>query len=113
VHREPFDLHFKKGFKMPDKYGEYIETKHFELNEGQTSEGRIHGYSLTEARNNFDLYLTIYRPAEDSRIGGPDTQREREIKGKIIVDRAVSSPSGENVVLHEQLGTKGLILSVL
>jgi len=41
VHREPFDLHFKKGFKMPEKYGEYIQTKHFELNEGQTPEGRI------------------------------------------------------------------------
>lgn len=23
VHRAPFDLHFKKGFRMPDKYGEY------------------------------------------------------------------------------------------
>src|SRR5262249_20144073 len=26
VHREPFDLFFNRGFKMPEKHGEYIET---------------------------------------------------------------------------------------
>lgn len=41
VHREPFDLHFRKGFKMPEKYGEYVETKHFELSEDQTPDGFI------------------------------------------------------------------------
>src|SRR6267143_4149109 len=30
VHREPFDLFFNRGFKMPEKYGDYIETTFFE-----------------------------------------------------------------------------------
>src|ERR1700680_1199577 len=29
--REPFDLYFKHGYKMPQKYGDFIETTHFEL----------------------------------------------------------------------------------
>ena len=41
VHREPFDLFFNRGFKMPDKYGDYIETTFFEQIEGQTPEGVI------------------------------------------------------------------------
>lgn len=41
VHREPFDLFFKRSFKMPAKYGDYIETKFFEQIEGQTREGVI------------------------------------------------------------------------
>ena len=31
VHREPFDLYFRKGYKMPEKYGGSITTTHFEL----------------------------------------------------------------------------------
>lgn len=41
VHREPFDLFFNRGFKMPAKYGDYIETKFFEQIESQTPEGVI------------------------------------------------------------------------
>ena len=41
VHREPFELFFRKGFKMPEKYGEYIETPHFELKDEQTPDGFI------------------------------------------------------------------------
>jgi hypothetical protein len=41
VHREPFDLFFNRGFKMPEKYGEYIETTFFEQIEDQTPEGVI------------------------------------------------------------------------
>ena len=41
VHREPFDLHFNRGFKMPEKYGDYIETKFFEQIEDQTPDGVI------------------------------------------------------------------------
>jgi hypothetical protein len=41
VHREPFDLYFRRGFRMPERYGEYIETKHFEQTEDQTPDGWI------------------------------------------------------------------------
>ena len=41
VHREPFDLFFNRSFKMPEKYGDYIETKFFEQIEDQTPEGVI------------------------------------------------------------------------
>jgi hypothetical protein len=41
VHREPFDLYFRRGFEMPEKYGEYIETTHFEQIEDETPDGRI------------------------------------------------------------------------
>jgi hypothetical protein len=41
VHREPFDLFFNRGFKMPKKYGDYIESTFFEQIEDQTTEGVI------------------------------------------------------------------------
>ena len=41
VHREPFDLFFKRGFKMLEKYGDYIETTFFEQIEDSTPEGVI------------------------------------------------------------------------
>jgi hypothetical protein len=41
VHREPFDLFFNRGFKMPEKYGDYIETTFFEQIESSTPEGVI------------------------------------------------------------------------
>jgi hypothetical protein len=41
VHREPFDLFFNRGFKMPEKYGNYIETTFFEQIEDSTPEGVI------------------------------------------------------------------------
>jgi hypothetical protein len=31
IHREPFDLYFRKGYKMPEKYGGCITTTHLEL----------------------------------------------------------------------------------
>ncbi len=41
VHREPLDPFFRKGFKMPARYGEYIETTHFELVDDQEPDGTI------------------------------------------------------------------------
>lgn len=41
VHREPIDLYFNRGFKMPERYGEYIETTHFEQIEDQLPDGTI------------------------------------------------------------------------
>jgi hypothetical protein len=66
--------------------------------------GPNHGYSLAEARTNFELYLTIYPPAEDTRIGGPDTQREREIKDEIIAafERMIEDPPAEDLTAHWQ-----------
>lgn len=39
VHREPFDLYFRKGYSMPQKYGDYIETTHFELRDEVAPDG--------------------------------------------------------------------------
>jgi len=39
VHREPFELHFRKGYRLPERYGDYIETTHFELAESVTPDG--------------------------------------------------------------------------
>ncbi|MBV9960198.1 MAG: hypothetical protein JO360_17360 [Acidobacteria bacterium] len=41
-------------------------------------------YSLVQARDNFELYLVMYPPEEDTRIGGADSERVREIKRRII-----------------------------
>jgi hypothetical protein len=41
VHREPLDLFFMQGFKIPERFGEYIETKHFEVMQGQTIDGQL------------------------------------------------------------------------
>jgi hypothetical protein len=41
VHQEPFDLHFTKGFKMPAKYGAYVETTHFELRDEVAADGKL------------------------------------------------------------------------
>jgi len=61
--------------------------------------GPNNGYSLVEARDNFDRNLSMYPPAQDTRIGGPDTQRERVIKGEIIsaFERMMDDPSPEEL----------------
>ena len=41
LHVEPFDLYFKKGFKMPEKYGGVITTDHLEVREQTDSTGQI------------------------------------------------------------------------
>jgi ribosomal protein L40E len=68
-------------------------------NADETWGGPNHGYSLAEGRTNFELYLTIYPPAVDTRIGGPDTQREKEIKSEIIsaFERMMEDPPPEEL----------------
>ena len=41
-------------------------------------------YSLAEARRNFALYRIMYRPGGDRRLGGPDSEADREAKNQII-----------------------------
>jgi len=41
VHREPFDLYYRKGFKMPEKCGGSITTTHFELRDEVDPNGWI------------------------------------------------------------------------
>jgi hypothetical protein len=62
--------------------------------------GPNHGYSLVEARDNFDLFLTMYPPEADTRIAGPDTQLVRAIKGEIIAafERMLDDPDPNELV---------------
>lgn len=41
-------------------------------------------YSLSQARENFERYLVMYIPEDDTRIGGRDTSAELEAKRAII-----------------------------
>jgi hypothetical protein len=41
LHVEPFDLYFKQGFKMPDKYGGVITTTHLTVQEQTDPTGQI------------------------------------------------------------------------
>ena len=41
-------------------------------------------YSLAEARQNFRKYLVMYAPEDDPRMGGTDSEKEREAKKAII-----------------------------
>ncbi|NQT39389.1 MAG: hypothetical protein HQ581_17965 [Planctomycetes bacterium] len=41
-------------------------------------------YSLAEARENFRKYLVMYPPEDDTRIGGADSEKEREAKKSIM-----------------------------
>lgn len=41
LHVEPFDLYFKQGFKMPEKYGGVITTDHLEVREETDPTGQI------------------------------------------------------------------------
>jgi hypothetical protein len=75
--------------------------------------GLNHGYSLTEARENFEKYLVMYPPEEDRRIGEPDSEEERTLKQRAIeaFDKLLNEPSSEElVVLWEKIrnAEKGL-----
>lgn len=41
LHQEPFELHFKQGFEMPEKYGGVITTTHLEIREETDATGQI------------------------------------------------------------------------
>ncbi|MCC2669001.1 MAG: hypothetical protein K0Q72_1472 [Armatimonadetes bacterium] len=46
--------------------------------------GPNHGYSLTQARENFRRYLVMYEPERDRRICGPDNEAARDAKRLLI-----------------------------
>src|SRR5262245_22484055 len=56
-------------------------------------------FSLVEARENFERYLVMYPPELDTRVGGPDSLREREVKRTLIAsyDRTTESPLPEEI----------------
>jgi hypothetical protein len=60
-------------------------------------------YSLTEARQNFDRFLAMYRPDNDPRIGGPDSATTLAAKQEII--RAFDSMIGAEEPTRVQLWT--------
>jgi len=41
-------------------------------------------YSLNAARENFQLFGVMYPPQDDTRVGGPDSEKAREIKAELI-----------------------------
>ena len=41
LHEEPFDLHFKQGWKMPDKYGGIIKTTFLAVRQEAQPDGRV------------------------------------------------------------------------
>lgn len=61
--------------------------------------GPNHGYSLTEARLNFERFLVMYPPAEDTRVGGADSPRVKEIKQAIVdaFDEMMREPTQEEL----------------
>jgi hypothetical protein len=61
--------------------------------------GPNHGYSLTEARLNFEKYLVMYPPESDPRIGGSDSELARAIKQEVIAafDKMLTDPSVEEL----------------
>jgi hypothetical protein len=56
-------------------------------------------FSLVEARENFERYLVMYPPELDTRVGGPDSLREKEAKQTMIVayDRITESLPPEEI----------------
>jgi hypothetical protein len=61
--------------------------------------GPNHHYSLTEARSNFEQYLVMYPPDQDTRVGGADSEKVRKLKRDLITifDTMMSEPSSEEL----------------
>lgn len=61
--------------------------------------GPNQSFSLVEARENFERYLVKYPPELDTRIGGPDSEREKEAKLVIIAayDQMMEAPRQEEL----------------
>jgi hypothetical protein len=57
--------------------------------------GPNHGYSLVEARFNFERYIIMYPPDGDSRVGGSDSEEEKDFKRAIIhaFEQMISDPA--------------------
>ena len=54
------------------------------FNAGEILGGFNHDYSLASARRNFERYLTIYTPENDTRDENVESERERELKLNLI-----------------------------
>ena len=46
--------------------------------------GPNRGYSLNDARENFQMFGVKYPPQDDTRVGGPDSETARGIKAELI-----------------------------
>jgi hypothetical protein len=59
--------------------------------------GPNHGYSLTQARDNFRRFLVMYEPEADRRIGGPDGAAALATKRRLMAafDRLKAAPAAE------------------
>lgn len=70
-----------------------------DLNADEILGGPNQGYSLVEARQNFEKYLVMYPPEEDPSIGGPDSDNEKQIKQNIIAafDKMMEEPTPEEL----------------
>ena len=63
--------------------------------------GPNHGYSLVEARDNFERFLVMYPPDQDRRVGGPDTEATRALKRALIdeFEKLMASPTAPELDL--------------
>ena len=61
--------------------------------------GPNHSFSLVEARENFERYLVMYPPEQDTRVGGPDSEREKQAKQTIIAayEQMMQEPTREEL----------------
>ena len=57
------------------------------------------GYSLEQARLNFDVYLVMYEPQNDTRLGGPDSHDVLELKQSVVAafEALLLDPSPEHL----------------
>lgn len=71
--------------------------------------GPNHSFSLVEARENFERYRVIYPPEMDTRIGGPDSEREKEARRAIIAafDQLMENPGSEELQRLKQQVVEG------
>jgi len=71
--------------------------------------GPNHSFSLVEGRENFEHYLVIYPPESDTRIGGHDSEREKEAKRAIIAayDQMMEDPGSEELQRLKQQVVEG------
>ena len=61
--------------------------------------GPNHGYSLTEARENFMRFFVMYPPDRDPRAQGPDTEETKRIKHELIAlfKRMLAEPTPDEL----------------
>lgn len=77
-----------------------------DANADEVLPGPNQGYSLTEARRNFERYLVMYPPEEDPRFEGGDNEKMKQIKRALIAafDKMLSEPpAGELNALWQEV----------